>query len=140
MAHLRRTIRDMVIPALVTAVPAAGGRVTGVRPYGHTAGALPAIEVSTPADAWQRAGLRDGWQRDVTLAVTVVHAVTDDVENALDAIAEAVEAAIFALSGLTVLAFSTEFEAGDPGAKIPAVLRLTYTLRLLSRATAPQVL
>lgn len=140
MPHARQEIRDAAIAALLTGVPTVSGRVTGVRPYGHSADKLPAIEVSTPGDGWQRAALRDGWQRDISLTVTVVHAVTDDVEDALDAIAEAVETTVFGLPGLTILAFSTEFEAGEAGAKIPATLRMVFTLRLLSRAASPQTL
>lgn len=141
MTHARQVLRDAAKAALSSGVPAVSGRVAGVRAYAYGAGQLPALEVSTPAMSDQRISDDGDIERTFSLEVRVIHAVSEDAEDACDALAEKVEAAIYGLAGAwayAVVGASSDFFVGDPGEKKPAVLATVFTLRAYADEADPQ--
>lgn len=145
MPHARTHLRDAAKAALAAGVPAVAGRVSGIRQHARNRAGLPAIEVSTPADAWQRLSDDGSFARDVQLTVAAIHAVSDDSEDALDALAADIEAAIFGLVAevpftAAIIGVEAAFDPGDPGEARPAVLTTIFALRVFAEEDDPQTL
>lgn len=139
--HLRAQLRADAVTALTAA--ATGAAVSGVRQYARGADDLPAIEVSTPASARRRISDDGTFEVDLSLAVTAIVAVASDAEGAADALAEAIEGAIFGMADsapyvASILDATSEFDAGDPGERRPARLATVFTVRVYAEEIAPQ--
>lgn len=131
MAHLRKQIRDAAKAAIKVGVSAvADERVTGPRFYTRNLDGLPAIEVLTPESQEDTRTLDGVRQGEVALLVSIF-AAGDDVDDALDAIAEDVEAALSSDTTLRALldqflSSATRFVEGDGGESKPARLDIQF--------------
>lgn len=144
MTHVRKRLRDDVKAALALGVPAVEGRVGGWRGYARNAPILPALEVSTPVSS-QTVMSDDGdLDRRFNLSVRILAQTArgGDVEDDLDALAEAVEAVVWTLPepwAGAVLEASSEFEGREGGGERPAgELVLVFAVRVYTDADAPQ--
>lgn len=95
MSHVRTQLRNATIAALKAGVPAFGSRVEKVRGYRRTAGMLPSAEVSTPAEEVVGDSMDGLLMREVELMIAIRVTGSDEVEDACDALAAAVETALF---------------------------------------------
>lgn len=140
MAHARKQLRDAAKASL-----AGVASVSGVRMYERNLDALPALEVSTPAEAVERLSDDGALARDISLSVAAILAPSGDVEDAADALGEAVEAAIHGMAAAapwaaSILSISTEFDPGEPGERRPAVLTTLFQVRVYAEEDDPQTL
>lgn len=142
MAHPRKLIRKAVVALLVAANTNAGARVTATRVEPHRKSQLPAISVYTlrepiDQDASSATSPRE-LKRNVRLEVTgwVAHSDTISVDDAMDDLAEQIEAAMDAdpyLGGTageflleeTVMQVVEDDAASDP---LVGVVNLTYVV------------
>lgn len=143
--HARKRIRDDAKTALSVGVAAVSGRVGGVRQHEYNIAELPAIEVSSPGETWRRMDADGTFERDVSLTVAALIAVTDDAEDAADALAEDIETSILGMADAapyraSILGVSAEFDPGDPGERRPALLMTTFEIRVYADEASPQAL
>lgn len=139
MAHPRKVIRHAVRDLLV-GVTAAGARVTATRVEPHRKGELPAISVYTLREPVEEASVTTAPReltRDVKVEITgwVAHSDAVPVDDAMDDLAEQIEAAMDAdrfvgdLAAESVLE-GTEMQVLDEGGADPlvGVIKLTYSV------------
>ena len=95
MSHVRKQLRDAVIAALKSGVPALSSRVDKVRGYSRNSDRLPSAQVSTPGE--QTSGVTsDGvLDRNIELLITLYVSGPDDVEGQCDALSVNVEKSIY---------------------------------------------
>ena len=140
--HVRKRLRDAVKAALVTGVPAVSGRVGGVRQYTRRTDQVPAIEVSTPSHQHVRISDDGALAHDIDLSITIVHALNNDAEDGCDAIAEAVEAAVYGVQvapfDVAITGMASAFEAADGAEARAALLTLSFSFRVYADEADPQ--
>jgi len=108
MAHVRKQLRDAVV-ALLVAEGGAGARVNTVAidaPAG--AGGFPERRVSCPGSTVTRASTSGESARQIELIVAA-YVTADALEDAVDAEAAAIEAAILTDAGLRALCVEIQF-------------------------------
>lgn len=140
MTHSRKTLRDAAKTALSGAVAGAKD-VRGVRGYDYSAGQLPVVEVSTPDMTDNRISDDGDIERTYSLEVRIIATQREDIEDAMDAMAEDVEAAIYGMGGDwqdAISLASSAFEAGSKGQEIPATLTTVFTVRAYADEADPQ--
>lgn len=140
MTHSRKTLRDAAKTALTGSVTGAKD-VRGIRGYDYSPDQLPVVEVSTPDMTDVRLSDDGDIERTYSLEVRIIATQHEDVEDAMDAMAEDVEAAIYGLGGDwqdAISLASAAFETGDPGQKIPATLTTVFTVRTYADEANPQ--
>lgn len=151
MAHPRKLIRQAVVALLVDANTAAEARVLGTRVEPHKKSQLPAISVYTlrePIDQDASAGTAPHEiVRDLKLEVVgwVAHTDALPVDDAMDDLAEQIEAAMDADPYLGVLAGDTVLEdtvmqvLEDDGRSDPliGIVTLTYSVTYRTSPAAP---
>lgn len=140
--HVRKRLRDAAKTALAAAVTAVAGRVGGERAYSRSTAHLPAIEVSTPDHAFNRIA-DEVFAHTISLQVTILGSGNSDMEDALDAIAEVVEATMLgtvqaAPFDAAVQEMSSAFEAAEGAASQPARLTIVFSIRVFSVDDDPQ--
>lgn len=147
MAHPRKVIRHAVVDLLTAASTAAGARVfaTRVEPIKRTA--LPTISVYTLGEP-VRPGADQTAPRELTrdvkveIAGWVAHSDSLSVDDAMDDLAEQIEAAMDAdpylggAAGDSVLE-STEIEVRDDGERLIGIVALTYSVTYRTSPEAP---
>ena len=144
MAHARKLIRQAVVAQLIAAGTAAGSRVEATRMIPQRRATEAAIGVYTPAEESEqdaRTAPRE-LKRDLQLIIEGIVVGTSGVDDALDDLAEQVEAALDAddtLGGTAAESqlLSTDLETIEDGAKTVGLVRLTY--RATYYAFAPVV-
>jgi hypothetical protein len=97
MAHPRKLIRHAVRDLLIAANTAAGSRVTGTRVDQHKKGQLPALSVYTltdPVDEDNSTEVEELHELELEIAGWVAHTDTVPADDAMDDLAEQVEAAM----------------------------------------------
>lgn len=97
MAHPRKAIRQAVVALLIGANTAAGNRVTGTRVEPHPDSELPAISVYTlndPVDEDLSSQTEEAHVVELEIAIWVAHKDSYPADDAMDDIAEQVEAAM----------------------------------------------
>jgi hypothetical protein len=145
--HVRRAIRDAVAVTLA-GIPATSGRVFKARRRPFEDYETPAIVVETPADTVTTGGagpVRPRLQsRDQVVVITVVGADQDEdgAIDALDGIAEAVEAALAAnpslgLGAKDVQLRGSSLDAVAVGKQTHAACRLQYSVVVSTREGSP---
>lgn len=128
---LRKDLRATAIAALRADLSTiADARITGARMYPHNMDALPAIEVSTPESTQGAPTLGSRLEDRVALQVSIF-AASEDAEDDLDDIADAVEASLRGSADLTALlrdlmVVGTRFFEGEGGDSRPARLDMTF--------------
>lgn len=138
MAHVRKSIRDRMATTLRSGVGLVNRRVYTTRFYALTAEALPAITVSTSAEASSMATIgQKTMMRNLLMAVDIYVRATANVDDDLDAIAVQVEEAIandFTLGGLAKDAVlqSTDIDFSGDSEQPLAVGRLTFSVRYIT--------
>jgi len=153
MAHVRQQIRDALVTRL-TGLPTCGSRVYAGRDDNFALSELPAINISTLNQSEQVARQSVHFparlQRDLPVIVMgFVKATTANLENALDALAVELEAAI-AGSTIALSTFSALLPNGmvltesratiDQSFEEPVGrLELVYTATYSTSSNAPQV-
>lgn len=141
MAHQRELIRHAVVTLLTGANTAAGSRVVGTRVEPHQQRLLPAISVYTLSESVdQDSALRSPIEltRELKLEITawVAHADAFPVDDAMDDLAEQIEAAMasdYYIAGTVAdqILESTEMQVvEDDGRSDPLVgiVTLTYAI------------
>jgi hypothetical protein len=132
--HQRKAIRDAVVTALVAAATSAGSRVfpTRVVPWRKTE--LPAVSVYALDEKSDDQQTAPRWlKRTMTLSVEAVVRQGANVDDALDALALELEAAMHAdptfgdVCGDSTLT-GTELEVLEQGDQLFGLLRLTYSV------------
>lgn len=141
--HIRQQIREAVV-AVLLAVPALSGGVHVSRAARLVPGAAPAAVVAVPAETIERGGML-AIHRQARSITVVVHllAAGSAVDDALDATAEAVEAALATagtLGGLLDVELQLDevrIDIEDTTATPAGELRMAYTARTATLAAAP---
>lgn len=140
--HQRRAIRDAVVAALATADTAAETRVFPTRMVPWQRIGLPAIAVYTTSETSddQQSAPRE-LKRTLQLRVDAVLEQSDDVDDAIDALALEIERAMHAdpsfgdkCSDSTLV--STEIEIGEAGNRPVGALGLVYRATYYTDAPA----
>jgi hypothetical protein len=111
MPHVRKLLRDAVIAAVNSGVPALAGRVEKVRGYARNGVALPICEVSTPNEQAAGATMDGLVERQVELTAVVQVAGSDGVEDQCDALAVGIEKAILGAGAVQALVKEITLEA-----------------------------
>ncbi|MBJ3776396.1 hypothetical protein [Acuticoccus mangrovi] len=140
MPHVRQTIREAV-ETRVTGLPTTGANVFRVSP--HAVGKLPALRVSTMDESVARHTMGIV-MRTVGVTVTAFAKSGDDVEDALDAIAAEVEAAVMAGGTLGSVALDVEHTGtrkalGEDGEVRNGIAQLSFAVRYRTPEGAPTV-
>jgi len=150
MAHQRSLIRSAVAALLVNANTSAGARVSATRVEPHQGRGLPAISVYTLSESLNDDLSRLSAPRELTrdlkleIAAWVAHSDAFPVDDAMDAMAEQIEAVMSAdrwLSGTAAESIyeSTEMQVvEDDGHSDPLVGIVTLTYSVTYR-TVPAV-
>ncbi len=97
MAHPRKLIRHAVVALLAGAATAAGVRVTGTRVDPHKGSQLPAISVYTLNDVVEEdvsTTAEDAHELEIEIVGWVAHSEAVPVDDAMDDLAEQIEAAM----------------------------------------------
>lgn len=151
MAHPRKLIRHAIVAQLIAANTAAGARVTGTRVEPHKRGGLPAISVYTLREPVDAAASADTAPREITRDVKVeivgwvAHSDALPVDDAMDDLAEQIEAAMDVDPNLTGTAADSLLEETvmqvleDNGGSDPmvGVVTLTYSVTYRTSPDAP---
>ncbi len=148
MAHPRKLIRQAVVALLVSVGTAAGARVLGTRVDPHKKSQLPAISVYTlndPVDEDASSTTEDAHELELEVAAWVAHTDALPVDDAMDDIAEQIEAAMNGdpylgnQASKVRLVGSTMEVIEDDGRSSPMVgiIVLTYTVHYRTDLTAP---
>lgn len=144
--HPRKIIRDATVARLIRAGTAAGARVTPTRVDPHKKHELPALSVYTlseqtgPEDDTEP---RELWRTlKLEIAGWVAHSAACPADDALDALAEQIEAAMDAdryLDGAAgeSLLVGTEITIRDDGDPLIGILTLTYEVTYRTTVAAP---
>jgi hypothetical protein len=138
MIHHRTIVRNAVVARLVSAVTAAGSRVTSTRVEPHRAGQLPAISVYTLSESVRPESAMAApleLTRDLKLEIAgwVAHTAEVPVDEAMDSLAAEIERAMDANRYLggelaeSVLE-STEMSVRDDADPIVGIVTLTYAV------------
>lgn len=142
MAHPRQEIRHAVA-AQLTGKTAAGGRVFRTRKVPYQGVELPALAVYTLEESVEDDGdsAPRELQRSIQLAVEGVVEGTEDVDDALDALALEVETALhaddtFGGKASDSMLSSTELDVFEDGERTVGLVRLVYAVTYYS--TAPE--
>lgn len=143
MAHVRKKLRDAVISALKSDVPAFQSRVDKVRGYMRNVSRLPAAEVSTPGEQAEGRTMQGLVSRNIELLVTIYVAGTDTVEDDCDALAVGVEKAVF--GSATVMGMvqeiapeSTAFEMIGEGQDRLARMQMSWGVEIWTQEDDPE--
>jgi hypothetical protein len=148
MAHPRKLIRQAVVALLIAANTAAGARVLGTRVVPHKKSGLPALSVYTlsdPVDEDVSTGTEETHELELEIAGWVAHTDALPADDAMDDLAEQVEAAMRSdpfLGGKaskvtfkgTVLEVVEDDGRSDP---IVGIAVLTYSVTYRADLTAP---
>lgn len=97
MAHPRKAIRQAVVALLVAANTAAGARVKGTRVAPHRKSQLPALSVYTlndPVDEDLSTNTTEAHELELEVALWVENLDSNPADDAMDDLAEQVEAAM----------------------------------------------
>lgn len=148
MAHQRKLIRQAVVQLLANAATAAGSRVMGTRVDAHKRSELPAISVYTLSEASEpNATAPREITRDVQIEIAgwVAHSEATPADDAMDDLAEEIEAAMDGDRFLGALAadsllVSTEMQIrAEEGKSSPLVglVTLTYSVTYRTAPAAP---
>lgn len=140
MSLVRAAIRAEAIATITAALGLPAGRVTGVRSYPYNTDNLPAVMISTPAHVRESADKDLDFVGSIDLAVMVLGAGTDGIEDDLDAIAHTIETVVVQSAALQalhsgVVEIRTTFQAGDGGEKRPARMEIIFTLLVIEDAS-----
>lgn len=143
MAHQRKLIRDAVVAALTDAT-AAGEQVEATRVIPYRKSTLPAIAVYTLKEATDRDSANTAprrLRRELELEIAAVVAPSDRMDDALDALAVEIEAAMDAdreLGGTCADSFleSTTIEPLADGDSIMGLMTMTYVVTYQTEAVA----
>ncbi|MCB1901370.1 MAG: hypothetical protein KDH16_18900 [Rhodocyclaceae bacterium] len=138
---VRKQLRAAVKAALIPAIPAVEGRVSGVRTFARGPNDLPAIEVTTPAYSEQRASDDGLFIATITLMV-IIAALGREVEDDLDDLADAVEDIVLTDPGVAALSqdistVSTQFDAGDGAENRPGRIGVTFQVTCYLETSLP---
>jgi len=145
--HQRKLIRDAAVALLANAGTAAGARVTPTRIDPHKKNELPALSVYTlseqtdPDDA--STAPRELWRTlKLEIAGWVAHSTAAPADDALDALAEQIEAAMDAdrYLGNTAsdsILVGTEISILSDGDPLVGVITLTYEVEYRTSPAAP---
>ncbi len=133
MAHQRALIRQAAVAQLIAASTAAAARVEATRMIPHRRVGETALGVYTPeetVDTETRIAPRE-LHRTLTLVIEGIVTGVSGVDDALDTLAEQVEAALDAddtLGGTCQesILLSTDLEVAEDGARTVGLIRLTY--------------
>lgn len=147
MAHPRKLIRQAVVALLAGAATAAGARVHGTRVEPHKKSALPALSVYTlndPVNEDASSETEEAHELELEIAGWVAHTDVTPVDDAMDDLAEQVEAAMKAdpylggKAGDTRLVGTTMEVVEDDGRSNPLVgiVVLTYAVTYRTDLTA----
>lgn len=154
MAHPRKLIRQGFVALLVRANTAAGVRVVGTRVEPHKKAQLPAISVYTLRESVDQDASTGAAPRELTRAVKVeivgwvAHSDTLPVDDAMDDLAEQIEAAVDADPYLgseaadSILEETTMQVLEDDGRSDPliGIVTLTYSVTYRTSPAAPSSL
>ncbi len=145
--HIRRQVRDHVV-AILSALPPdviPAGRVLKSRVRDLDDDQLPAILVYTAKEAARRSNQDGDLERVLDLVIDLRVQDNDDIDDALDALAVAVETAMdqdARVGGLALddaVLTGTEIGlAGGQGMAINGMAQLTYAIRLHTPRGLPQ--
>lgn len=143
MAHVRKLLRDAVIAAIKSDVPAFQSRVDPVRGYMRNNDQLPAAEVSTPGEQAEGRTMQGLVSRNIELVVTIYVAGTDTVEDDCDDLAVGVEKSIF--GDATVMGMiqeitpeSTAFEMVGEGQERQARMQISWGVEIWTQEDDPE--
>lgn len=123
MAHQRKLIRQAVVALLASAGTAAGARVKGTRVEPIRAGQLPSISVyalSESSDSAETAPIELTRELKLEIAGWVAHADAHPVDDAMDDLAEQIEAAMSSNYWLTLASAITAVDHTTGNITIPA--------------------
>lgn len=142
MAHQRQVIRQAVKDRLVAANTAAQDRVFTTREVPWKRIELPGIAVYAVEETVEdHRTLPRELARTLTLAIVGVTSLTEDVDNALDDLAEQIETAIHAdpsfgleADGVDAFLASTQIEVVEEQGRPMGAVRLTYAVRYFTSA------
>jgi hypothetical protein len=145
--HQRKLIRDATVALLANAGTAAGARVTPTRVDAHKKNELPALSVytlseQTDADDGSTAP-RELWRTlKLEIAGWVAHSAALPADDALDALAEQIEAVMEEgryLGGTASdsILVSTEVSILSDGDPLLGVITLTYEVSYFTSPAAP---
>lgn len=152
MAHPRKLIRHAVVALLVGAATAAGARVKATRVEPHKKSKLPAISVYTlsdPVDEDTSTESEDTHELELEITAWVAHADALPVDDAMDDLAEQIEAAMATamatvppLGGLAgkIRHAGTTMEVVEDNARsdpLVGIMTLTYAVTYRADITAP---
>lgn len=146
MAHPRKLIRHAVVALLIAANTAAGERVQGTRVEPHKRAQLPALSVYTlndPVNEDTSSETEEAHELELEIAGWVAHTDATPVDDAMDDLAEQVEAAMRADPALggkamdTRLVGTTMEIVEDDGRSNPLVgiVVLTYAVKYTADLT-----
>lgn len=141
--HIRTRLRNAAKAALSTHATLVAGKVQAVRAYGRNTGTLPCIEVTTPASTAQRISDDGDYRHNLTLTCLIYAAGHEDLETAMDAIGEQVEATVLQVVqtgewNVSVQEIQTEFDAGESGENRIGTLAVVFGLLAFTDETNPQ--
>lgn len=141
MTHRRQDIRAAIAAAL-DALPTLAGRVATNRPRPtQQAEELPCAIVYTPREASAPAAVKTTLSRALTVIIEIRAAAPDALDDTLDSLAEAVEAALvadpgFGRSALTSYLAGTSLDMDDGGEAVVGVLSLELAVTYHTRSGA----
>lgn len=145
MSHVRKQIRDQFVSILTAGVSLVSSRVYATRVYPLTQAKLPAITVTTSAEASEIMVMgatmgAKSLDRTVDVSVSIYENAASSLDSALDAIAVQVEEAIgadYTLGGLakhSVLT-STSIDFSGETEQPVGIATLTFSVRYVTSFT-----